>query len=166
MAKIVHKNRLFRVEELKMKGHSIYRVVEEDVAVILAFIDKDHIFMEKQMRPSIGKVLYEIPAGHINKNEDPVKAANRELEEETGYKAMKLKLLTKYYISPGSATTFQYIFVATDLVKGKISRDPDEKMDLFKMSLKKAYGLVKSGKIIDAKTIMAITCYMDNRKVR
>jgi ADP-ribose pyrophosphatase len=164
MAKTLHKNRLFKVEELTVKkGYKTYRVVEEDVAVILPFVDKDHILIEKQMRYPVGKVLYEIPAGHIDKGENILAAANRELEEETGYKAKKLKLMTKYYVSPGLSTTIQYSFLATNLVKGKLSLDKDEEIKIEKISLKKALEFIRTGKIMDGKTIIAILYYVTHK---
>lgn len=160
MARTLHKNRLFAVEELDVKNHKkSYRVVEGDVAVILPFIDEDNILIEKQRRIPIGKTLYEVPAGHIEKNEDIKRAANRELEEETGYKAGNLKLLAKYYVSPGLSTTIQYTFVARDLVKTIASREDDEEISVEKLGFNKALEFIKNGRIIDGKTIIAILYY-------
>jgi ADP-ribose pyrophosphatase len=164
MPKIVHKNPLFEVEVINAKkGYKAYKVIEKDVVVILPFVDKRHILLEKQLRIPVGKKIYEVPAGHIEKGEDLKRAANRELEEETGYKARKLKLIASYYISPGVLTVTEHILIATDLVKGKISRDKDEEIEVQRISFEKAVQMVKSGKIKDAKSMLAILCYLQQK---
>lgn len=164
MGKIVHKNPLFSVEVIETKkGYKVYRAIEKDVVVILPFIDKNHILIEKQHRIAVGETLYEVPAGHIEKGENLKKAANRELEEETDYKARKLEHIASYYISPGVLTVTEHIFVATDLVKGKLSLDKDEEIEVQKISLGNAIQMVKSGKIKDAKSMLAILCYLQQK---
>lgn len=164
MGKIVHKNPLFSVEVTNAKkGYKAYTVIEKDVVVILPFIDKNTILIERQLRIPVGKILYEVPAGHIEKGENLKIAANRELEEETGYKAKKLKLLCSYYISPGVLTVREHVFVATDLIKGKMHRDKDEEIIVERMKLKKAIALIKSGKLMDAKSLLAIFYYLNQK---
>ncbi len=163
MGKILHKNRLFSVELQKItvrkRKTDYYRVVKRDTAAVLPFIDKDRILLERQYRPPIELKIYEIPAGHLEKSDSPASAARRELEEETGYKCSKIKLLTTTYPSPGVLTSKEYLFMATGLKKGKQSLDKDENISLIRVKIGTAIDMIKSGEIKDSKTIAAILYY-------
>lgn len=160
MGKIVHKNRLFKVEKIHVKkDYDVYGVIENNVAVILAFTDKNHILIERQKRYVVNRTIQEIPAGHINGGESVVNAAKRELKEETGYTARSVKVVAKYYPSPGVLSIIEHVCIATGLEKGKTSRDKDEELSVREISIDTALDMIKNGKIIDAKTIIAILYY-------
>jgi len=163
MPKILHKNRLFTVEELNLgKGkdkYKFYAVKKPSEVVILPFISKKEILIEHQYRPVIKAHLQELPAGLINKNEKPETAARRELEEETGYKAKNMKLMIASYVSPGFLTTVTYFYLATGLYKGKVSLDEHEKLTVKRVSYEKALKFASTRKIADQKTIFALLYY-------
>ncbi len=163
MGKILTKNRLFKVERQNLtvrgKKTDYYRVVKNDVAVILPFITKDHILLERQYRPPIGIKIFEIPAGHLKNKESPLSAAKRELEEETGFKCSQIKLLAVTYPSPGILTSKEYIYMAHGLKKGKTSLDKDEEISFVGINIKTAIEMIKKNEIKDAKTIAAILYY-------
>ncbi len=132
-------------------------VVIHPGAVAILPIDKEgKILFVKQFRKAVEAELLEIPAGKIEAGEDPEKCALRELEEETGFSASKLIYISKIYTSPGFSNEIIYIYLAKDLIVGKKNLDEDEFLDLNKHTLVEALNLIKSGKIIDAKTITAI----------
>ena len=121
-------------------------------------IDKDgQIVLVRQFRKPFESKTLEIPAGKREKGEAPEKCAERELLEETGITAGKMKLLAEMYPSPGYTNETVFIFEAEELSYGSTSPDEDEFIEEFKCSLDEAYELVKSGGIKDAKTIIAIT---------
>ena len=123
---------------------------------ILAFKDKNTIFMVEQFRKPIETSTLEIPAGKIEKGEDPKKCGIRELEEETGYKSNKFEFMGKVVSSPGFCDEYIYIYKAQDLYKGRSGiGDEDEFINVHEINIEKARQMIKSGKIIDAKTIFA-----------
>lgn len=163
MSRILHKNRIFTVKELDFKVRKkkvkAYMVLEPNTVAILPITRKGYILLEEQYRPPIGKRIYEIPAGHIEKNERPLHSAKRELEEETGFKARRLKFLIYFYPSPGLVSKKEYLYLAEGLTKGRLALDKDEDITIKEISINDALKFIKSGKIVDAKTIIGILYY-------
>ncbi len=163
MGRIVHRNKLFNVVEsqLNVRGRKakMYWVSKPDTVAVLPINKDGSIILERQFRPAVGKRIYELPAGHIDKGERPLHAARRELEEETGLRASRLQLLTTIYPSPGVMDGKEYIYIADGLEKGSTNLDPDELIDVERVSMGRALGMVKSGKIMDAKSVAAILFY-------
>lgn len=121
---------------------------------VLAYKDKDTILMVEQFRKPIEKMLLEIPAGKIEKDEDIKICGMRELEEETGYKANKFEYLGKIVTSPGFCDEYIYFFKAEDLCKGKDNIcDEDEFINIREIKVDHVKEMIKTGEIIDAKTI-------------
>jgi ADP-ribose pyrophosphatase len=125
-------------------------------ALIVPFLSKDKIIMLRQLRPVIGSYIYELPAGTLDKNESPLSCARREIIEETGYSASKLKLLGKIYPVPGYSTERIFIYEARGLIKTVRSVEQDEVIELRIFTRPKVRKLFRSGKIVDAKTIAAL----------
>jgi len=98
----------------------------------------------------------EIPAGKIDRGEQPEACARRELEEETGYVCAKLTHLVSFYTSPGFCDEILHIYLAEGLTKAEGRHlDEDEFLDLLEVTFEEAENLVKKGEIMDAKTIYA-----------
>ena len=166
-----------KIFEGKILGLSVYdgiiegRKVKREMiehrgaAAVLAFDEDNKVILVKQHRFPHGFVL-EIPAGTLEKREDPLKCAFRELEEETGYRAKKMTSLISYYPSIGYNTEIIHCFVATGLKKmADLSLDDDEILSVVKISLKRLIGMIKSGKIQDSKTICAVLTYAVKKKL-
>ena len=166
-----------KIFEGKILGLSVYdgiiegRKVKREMiehrgaAAMLAFDEDNKVILVKQHRFPHGFVL-EIPAGTLEKREDPLKCAFRELEEETGYRAKKMTPLISYYPSIGYNTEIIHCFVATGLKKmADLSLDDDEILSVVKISLKRLIGMIKSGKIQDSKTICAVLTYAVKKKL-
>ncbi|MDR0956850.1 MAG: NUDIX hydrolase [Endomicrobium sp.] len=130
-------------------------------AAVLPFLDKKNIVLVKQYRYPINQITYEIPAGKIDKSENPFECALRELEEETGYKVKKMKKLLLFHPTVAFSTELIYIYVAFGLEKGMKKTDNDEFVEQKVLNFNSAIKMVKSGKITDAKTIIALL-YMEN----
>lgn len=122
---------------------------------VLAYIDADTILLVQQYRKPFEKIMLEIPAGKLEKGEEPEECGKRELEEETGYKAKNFTYLGKIVSSPGFCNEVIHLFKATELYSGKIGGDLDEFISLHKIKKDKVLQMIKSGEIEDAKTISA-----------
>ena len=125
-------------------------------AAVIAVTEEDELILVKQYRPAIKEHTLEIPAGLIEKGEDPEIGAKRELEEETGYRAGKLTKIYEYYTSPGISASKMYIYMATDLVETEQKLDDDEFLDIVDIGLGTAMKWINTGKIKDSKTIIGI----------
>ena len=166
-----------KIYEGKILGLSVYdgviegRKVKREMiehrgaAAMLAFDEDKKVILVKQHRFPHGYVL-EIPAGTLEKREDPLKCAFRELEEETGYRAKKMSPLITYYPSIGYNTEAIHCFVATGLKKiSDLKLDEDEILSVVKIDLKRLIGMIKTGKIQDSKTICAVLTFAAKKKL-
>jgi ADP-ribose pyrophosphatase len=145
-------------------NQSFREVVEHAGAVaVVALDDENNIVLVRQYRKPLDRVLIEIPAGTMEKDEDPLLCAQRELEEETGYLAAHWQKILSYYSAPGFTDEHLHIYLATGLSQGKTNPDPDEFMELVHVPLPEAYGLIFSGQIADGKSIIGIQYVMGNR---
>lgn len=143
--------------ELPNGKTSTREIVTHPGAVAVVPITKDgKIVLVRQYRKALKKVIVEIPAGKLDENEEPEKAAKRELEEETGYLAKELKFLASFYTSPGFADEIIYLYAADKLEKGYANTDEDEFLDVLEVTLEEAEVMVKEELIHDAKTMYAI----------
>jgi ADP-ribose pyrophosphatase len=150
---------LFEVFEEKIGEAKVRRdVVNFPKTVgILPLIEKDKIVLIRQFRFPIKKEIWEIPAGKLDNGEKPELGAKRELKEETGYQAKELRKIGEFYLSPGYSSEYMYLFLAKGLEKGKQSLDEGEKIKEVKIfSKKEVLKMIKTRKIVDAKTILAL----------
>ncbi|AWI03805.1 NUDIX hydrolase [Clostridium drakei] len=123
---------------------------------ILAYKDKETILLVEQFRKPLERNLLELPAGKIEKGEEPKICGIRELEEETGYKANKFGYLGKIVTSPGFCDEYIYLYKAEDLYKGSTGlQDEDEFINVKELKIDIIKEMIKKGEIIDAKTISA-----------
>lgn len=123
---------------------------------ILAYKDKETILLVEQFRKPLERSLLELPAGKIEKGEEPKICGIRELEEETGYKANKFSYLGKIVTSPGFCDEYIYLYKAEDLYKGSTGlQDEDEFINVKELKIDIIKEMIKKGEIIDAKTISA-----------
>lgn len=125
---------------------------------ILAVTDEGKMVMVKQFRKPLERTIVEIPAGKLEKGEEPEYTALRELEEETGYTAKKLTKITAFYTSPGFADEIVHVFLAEELsaLEEKRELDEDEFVEVMEVTLEEALKLVESREVYDAKTAYAI----------
>jgi len=150
--------KLDKDELLDERGNRFVReIVHHPGAVaILPFISSDEIFLIRQYRYAHDEIIYEIPAGTLERGEDYESCARREIEEELGYKAGTIKKLFVIYPSPGVMTEKIAIFKAGNLKKTEQNLESDEELTIERMKFNHALALVREGKIKDAKTICAL----------
>ncbi len=124
--------------------------------VVVAQKDKNTILMVKQYRYPIKQVSLELPAGRLEKNDNPDTRIKKELEEETGYTAKKWKSLGYIYTTPGICDEKLYLYYATDLEFKEQTPDDGEIIEHFEYKIDEVFEMIKSGEINDAKTICAL----------
>ena len=154
------KNISVSVFDISVENRKFQREIieQKSASAVLAF-EGTKVILVKQHRFPHGYVL-EIPAGTLNKNENPRACAIRELVEETGYKPKKLKHLIDYYPNVGYNTQVIHCYVAREIEKiSEIKLERDEFFILVKIEFKKLLNMIVSGKIIDSKTICAALTY-------
>ena len=138
-------------------GSTAYReIVDHPGGVgVIAITKEGKIPLVKQYRKPFDEVLYEIPAGKLDKNEDPLKCGQRELKEETGYSAGKFVSLGHIYPTPGFANETTYMFFAKELTKGEDNPDDDEFLDVEEFTVDEVRRMILSNEINDAKSVAA-----------
>lgn len=123
---------------------------------VIAITEEKKILLINQFRKPLDKMIVEIPAGKLEKGEDPLECGKRELEEETGYKSNNLEFVMSFYTSPGFADEIIYIYFTDKIELGEINRDEDEFIDVIEVTLPEAEQLIEDQIIHDAKTVFAI----------
>jgi ADP-ribose pyrophosphatase len=134
-------------------------VVHPGAVVILPFLPDGRLVLIRNQRYTIGQPLIELPAGTLEKGEEPMNCAGRELLEETGYLAGRLKPVASFFASPGILTEKMYLFAAYDLAHEGQSLDDSEEIEVLPVAFPDAVRMIRDGQIQDAKTIAGILMY-------
>ena len=132
-----------------------WAIVEHPGAVGIAAVDEqDRLLTVRQFRPAAGDWTLEIPAGRLDPGESPLEAAHRELEEETGFRAGRMRPLLSFLPAPGFCSEVIHLFEATNLIEvdgGGIACDEDEEIELRRLTPEDLLQVP----ILDAKTMIA-----------
>ena len=118
--------------------------------------DDPQILLIKQYRYAAGGYLYEIPAGRLDRGEEPRRCAERELKEETGCTAQRLDQVFTMATTPGFSDEIIHLFIASGLERGEHQREADEFMTIETVTLSEALQMIQKGVIRDAKTALGI----------
>jgi ADP-ribose pyrophosphatase len=150
---------IFRLTEddaIDPSGFEIKRVIVQHrgSAVMMAVDEKKRILLVRQYRLPARSYLWELPAGRLDEGETPLKAAKRELVEETGYKARTWKKLVSFYPSPGYVSEKMSLFLATGLTAGEAQPMEDERIETRWFTAREIEEAIHAGKIADAKTMI------------
>ena len=142
-------------------------VVEHKSAVgMLAVTDRKSVLLVRQYRYAVNEVTLEICAGLVEKGEDPVQAAEREMQEELSVKAKNLYKIGDFYASPGFCTEMFTLFVADGLENSSLPQDEDENVSVVEVPLSDIPVIIKDGKIRDSKTFAALSWLMAKDKMQ
>lgn len=138
-------------------GHRSFReVVKHSGGVVILACKEDKILLVEQYRYPVKEVMFELPAGKLEKGENPFNAAKRELEEETGYCANKWTELGYVYTSPGYSSEKLYLYKAEDLYFTHCHPDAGEILEPLEYKIDDVLTMIKDGRINDAKTLCAL----------
>jgi ADP-ribose pyrophosphatase len=166
---VIEKQVLYKGKKINLEVHHLQndagkRTQREIVAhpgavVILPFLDDKTILLIRNRRSTIQQILLELPAGTLEAGESPMNCAGRELQEETGYLATRIKPLLNFYTSPGILTERMYAFAAYGLKKTSPVLEDGEDIEVFSVEFADAVSMIKDGQIQDGKTIATLLLY-------
>ena len=162
----VYQGRAFDVrrDEIKLPNGKITNldIVEHCGAVtILPFDDEGFIWFVSQYRHAAGRHILELPAGTLEDGEDPIKCAQREIQEEIGMGATSVQKIGEFFLAPGYSTEYMYIYLAKDLYPSSLPQDEDEILETIRLSTDEVKTKIAKGKIQDAKTIASLFLAQD-----
>lgn len=173
-SEVVYQGRLFRVtsDRIVEPGgqESTREVVRHNGSVVILAVDSSKskkdpwVVIERQYRHAAGRYLWELPAGKLDPGEEAMTGAQRELEEETGYKAKRWKLLLEYWASPGFLGESMKLFLAEGLIAGEAHPEEDEKIDFRLVKLSDLLKRIDKGEIEDGKTLVGALLYAKKLK--
>ncbi|MBV9079652.1 MAG: NUDIX hydrolase [Elusimicrobia bacterium] len=152
----------FRIDEVRLPDGktAIREYLDHPGAVaVVPILDDGRVLMVRQFRYPVGEMTWEVPAGKLTKGEKPEPCVLRELEEETGRKAGRVRKLISYWPTSAFANEIIHIYVADKLTKGRMNPDEDEFIDCRAWELKRIYRQIEQGKIRDSKTLIALLAY-------
>jgi ADP-ribose pyrophosphatase len=150
---------LIRRDHLKTPngGETKLDIIEHGGSVILVPVDKDgNLLFVRQYRHAAGMDLLELPAGTLEKGEDPAVCAAREIREETGFAADKIEKIGDFYLAPGYSTEFMHVYLAQELRHDPLEADADEFLSVEKLSFAEAIQMAERGEMPDAKSLAAL----------
>jgi ADP-ribose pyrophosphatase len=167
-SRIVYRASRFHVEKVEQRLEDGSTLVKQIVrhpgaVVVLPIVSDESICMIETFRPAIQKWLWELPAGTMEPPEPADSLARRELEEETGYRCQKITHVHSFAMSPGILDERMHFFVATELSEGPARREPGEWISNRLVTWKQVDQMLRDGKIIDAKTLVALLWYLRYR---
>ncbi len=177
-SKVVYQGPLFRVQHDKLVepgGRTNERdVIRHNGSVVILAIDSSKnkrdpwIVLERQYRHAANQYLWELPAGKLDGGETPLAGAQRELAEETGYRAKKWRPLVEYYASPGFLGESMKVFLAEGLEPGETHLEDDEEIELRLVKMSELLKMIEKGAILDGKTLTSVLLYarLQNRRKR
>jgi ADP-ribose pyrophosphatase len=134
-------------------------VVHPGAVVLVPVTANQELVFVKQWRRALEKQMIELPAGTLEHQEPAADCAQRELREETGYRAGQIIPMGGFYSAPGFCTEYLHLFLALDLIPDPLPADDDEGIDLLLLSLDQVDEMIESGEICDAKTIAGVHRY-------
>jgi ADP-ribose pyrophosphatase len=168
-SKLAYKGKVFNVYTdtvIEPTGHKNTRdVIRHNGSVVILAVDESmnpadpDVILERQYRHAAGQFLVELPAGRIEPGEAPLAAAKREMIEETGFRAKRWTLLTKYFASPGFLGEWMQIYLARDIREGESKPELDEQIEVRRVPLSKALEMMAANQIHDGKTLIGLSLY-------
>lgn len=128
-------------------------VVHPGAVVVIPLADDDRVVVERQYRHPVGRVMLEFPAGKLDPGEDPLRCGQRELLEETGYRAAQWARAGALHLAIAYSTEIIHIYFARGLRGGERKLDDGEFLDVHLMPVDELLGACRNGDVTDAKTL-------------
>lgn len=163
-SKLVYQGKVFGVRHLELIEPGGIRTTRDIVThhgsvVILPVLPDGRILMVRQYRHTFGGFMLELVAGRIEPGEKPLVAAKRELAEETGYRARRVRKMLAFLATPGFVQEPMTVYLATGLTPGKTHFDEDERVEAKPFKLKALLEMIRKGQLHDAKSIAGLLYY-------
>lgn len=152
-------HRVCRTDE-EGRAHCRDIIRHPGAVVLLPLTDDGRVVLIRNDRVSVDRTLIELPAGTMEVGEPPQETAERELIEETGYRAGRLELMRTFYASPGICDEVMYLFVASELVQGEPDREANEQIENQLATWTEVERWIDDGTIEDAKTLVGLMTYL------
>ena len=164
-SKVLYTGKVFRLQRdtvIEPGGVRADRdiIVHPGSVVVMPVFEDGRVLLVRQYRHTVGDFLWELVAGRKEPDETPGAAARRELLEETGYTARRLRKMLHIIPTPGFVKEWMWIFAAEGLVEGTAQPEEDEKITPRIFTLKQADAMIRSGRLRDAKSIAGLLYYM------
>lgn len=159
--KVIFKTKLFTVKDIDLEfdggEKETFQILEKKDTVIIVPLDAgNNIILIKEYFVAIDEYQYDLPGGRIEEGHNELETANKELQEEAGFKANRLDKLIAVTMSPGYLTQKAHIFLARELEESRLEGDEKEKLEILKWPFDKLEQLIDSGKITEARAIAAL----------
>lgn len=159
--KDIFKTKLFTIKDVdlqykngEIKTHQI--IQKPDVSIIVPLTDRKTVLFVKEYATAHDKYRLDLPGGKIDPGNTPEETANKELQEEIGYKAGKLEEIGMFTITPGYLTQKSYIFLARDLIESKLEGDETEPLEIVEYPFEQFEELIDKGELNEARAIAAL----------
>lgn len=156
----IYRGKILRLlrEVLEVRGRRMVRetVQHPGAVVVVPMLDASHIVFVRQYRRAVRRTLLELPAGTLEAGEGRRACARRELEEETGWRARRMRRIGHFYPAPGYTSEHLSVFLAQGLTRGSARPEPDELVRPVTLSFRTALAKIRSGAICDAKSVIGI----------
>ena len=167
--KTVYSGRIVRLDldRVQLPGgvvHELEVVRHPGASCIVPFVSADEILLLRQFRHAGGGFLHELPAGTLNPGETPEHCAERELEEETGFRAGRFEKLGAIHTTPGFTDELIHLYAAFDLGEGTQATEDCEILTVERVPFDEAVAMVADGRITDAKSICGLSLAMLARR--
>jgi ADP-ribose pyrophosphatase len=164
-SEVLYTGKVFRLQRdtvIEPGGVRVERdiIVHPGSVVVLPIFKDGRVLLIRQYRHSVGEFLWELVAGRKEPNETPVVAARRELLEETGYTAKRLRKMLRVVPTPGFVNEWMWIYAAENLAPGPAQPEEDEKITPRIFTLKQVDSMIQRGTLHDAKSVVGLLYYM------
>ena len=134
-------------------------VVSHPGAVVIVAVEGGELLFVRQYRHAAGEALLELVAGTREPGEEPQTTAEREIQEEAGYKAGKITKIGEFFSAPGFCSELLHLYLAEDLSPSRLPGDEDEEIEVERYTLQEALRMALAGEIRDAKTLAGVLLY-------
>lgn len=160
----IYDGEIISVVKYRISDHTYECVLHPQAVTMIPQTKDGKLIFVKQYRYPVDQIMLEFPAGNMFPSEDPFMAANRELQEEIGFRAETLILLESIFSSPGFCNEYLHLFLAKDLVESAFIAEDTFEIDIVELTLDEVYAKIRNHEIIDAKTLCSILLFENWRK--